>query len=113
MRNGHSEVKVSNIRASTERGCHRVAADVDGVPLWYESDDVELFPTPEAFGTALLLPALQRGRRLTLDAPVSATWLSNVAQLLKVWREWWGYTELLPQAAAHLETDAARRAELD
>lgn len=101
------------MHASTERGCHRVAADVDGVPLWYESDEVELLPAPEAFGTALLLPALQRGRRLSLDAPVSATWLSNVAQLLKVWREWWGYTELLPRAATHLETDAARRVETD
>ncbi|HST50416.1 MAG TPA: hypothetical protein VLJ61_00295 [Pyrinomonadaceae bacterium] len=111
--NGHREVKVSNIRASTERGCHRVAADVDGVPLWYESDEIELLPAPEAFGTALLLPALQRGRRLTLDAPVSAKWLSNVGRLLDVWREWWDYPPLLPRAATHLEMDAARRAEFD
>lgn len=113
MRKGHAEVKVSNIRASCVRGCCRVAADVDGVPLWYESDDVELFPAPEAFGTALLLPALQRGRQLTLDAPVSAAWLSNVGRLLKVWRGWWGYPELLPRAATHSEMDAARRGEDD
>jgi hypothetical protein len=111
VRKGHSEVKVSNIRASKGRGCYRVAADVDGVPLWYESDEAELFPAPEAFGTALLLPALQRGRRLTLDAPVSATWLSNVGRLLKIWREWWGYPMLLPRVSTRLETDAARRVE--
>jgi hypothetical protein len=81
------------------------------VPLWYESDDVELFQSPEAFGTALLLPALQRGRRPIIDAPVSATWLSNVGHLLKVWREWWGYPELLPQAPTYLETEAAGRDE--
>jgi hypothetical protein len=111
VRKGRSEVKVSNIRASNGRGCYRVAADVDGVPLWYESDEAELFPAPEAFATALLLPALQRGRRLTLDVPVSATWLSNVARLLNVWREWWGYPELLPRAATHSEMDAARNAD--
>lgn len=81
------------------------------MPLWYESEEVELSPAPEAFGTALLLPALYRGRRLSLDAPVCATWLSNVGRLLKVWRGWWGYPELLPRAATRINTDAPTQTE--
>ena len=111
MLKGHPEVKVSNIRASCVRGRCRVSADVDGVQLWYESDEAELFPAPEVFGTALLLPALHRGRRLTLDATGSAAWLSNVGRLLDVWRGWWGYPTLLPRASTRLETGEAGRGE--
>jgi hypothetical protein len=106
VRNSHPDIKVSNVRASSGYVSHRVTADVDGVPLWYESDEVELSPAPEAFGAALLLPALHRGRRLSFDAPVCPAWLSNVGRLMKVWRGWWGYPELPPRAEARADARA-------
>jgi hypothetical protein len=111
VRNGRSELKVSNIRASYGGGRHRVAADVGGATLWYESEEIELAPAPEAFGTALLLPSLHRRRRVALDAPVSAKWLSNVGRLMEVWRGWWGYPEILPRAETRPEADALTPAE--
>jgi hypothetical protein len=109
VRNSYSDIQVSNIRASFNRGCHRVTADVDGVPLWYESDEAELRTSPEAFGSTLLLPALHRKRRLSFDAPLDAAWLSNVGRLMKVWRGWWGYPELPPRAEPRRDFDKTAR----
>lgn len=73
----------------------------DGHPLWFESPDVALRPAIEAFGCALLVPALDRGRQLVLPAehPVCPQWLGNLAEMLAVFEEWWSYPRLLPQAA--------------
>lgn len=68
-RNDIQGVRVSNISAATGQGTYRVMAEVDGVPLWYESDDIQLSVSPEAFATALLVPGLHGGRRVILEAP--------------------------------------------
>lgn len=76
----------------------RVEALVDDVPIWFESADVELEPSPEAFGCALLVASLDTGRRIRLADPVDARWRANCAALLAIFREWWGYDPLLPEA---------------
>ena len=78
---------------------HRVRAEVGGEPLWFESPDIALRPSSEAFGCALLVAALHDGRSLTIEGEVSATWLSNTARLLDVFQEWWGYPRLKPLVA--------------
>ncbi len=80
-------------------GAYRVCADVGGEPLWFESPDVELLPSPEAFGCALLVAALHEGRTLTIEGKVCTRWMENVARLLDVFQEWWGYPKLRPRSA--------------
>jgi hypothetical protein len=82
----------------------RVSADVDGIPLWFESDDVNLAAAPEAFGSALLLVSLHHRRKLVIDAPVSATWVENIQKLFPIWRDWWGYKSIMPDLVSRADT---------
>ncbi len=93
-------MRISSLTAAFEQGVHRVIADVDGVPLWFESADVALTPSTEAFASAMLIPAIARGETLTVEDALSPVWLSNVSQILPVFHEWWGYPELPPQPAS-------------
>ncbi len=102
-------VRVSNISAAFAQGTYRLMAEVDGVPLWYESDDIQLRISPEAFATALLLPGLHGKRRVIREAPVSKTWLSNIEQLLEIWHTWWAYPKLLPQAETRVDGSSLPR----
>ncbi len=94
-------MRISPITKVFDQGVHRVCADVDGEPLWFESADVALSPSPEAFGSAMLLPALARGENLTLEDPISSIWRSNIRQSLFTFKEWWNYLELLPEPFHH------------
>lgn len=72
-------------------GVSRATADVDGGPLWFESSDIELKPSVEAFASALLFNAVHRRRALVSEAPLSEIWLDNVEEIMSAWQEWWGY----------------------
>jgi hypothetical protein len=91
-------VQITNIIKECDGKVYRVSADAGGASLWFESSDMEPRPAPQAFGCALLIPALQQGYSLTIDAKVDAKWLSNVEQLLDIFHEWWGYPKLMPKA---------------
>ena len=82
-------VVVTNLRASLEGRKYRVCADVDGVPLWFESGDAPLQPQPEAFGCAALPAATEHGADLVLDAPLDIIWSANVQAIQETWRRWW------------------------
>lgn len=69
----------------------RVEADVDGTVAWFESADTELAARPEAFATAFLGPALAAGRAIYVHSPVDPLWHQNVADILRIWKDWWGY----------------------
>jgi len=92
----------------------RVAADVGGVPTWFESDDVELAPAAEAFGSAFLIPALHHRARLRLADPVDPAWREHAGTLVALLRSWWRYPEWTPEAphpgAAFRDAPAARAA---
>src|SRR5262245_11422945 len=100
-------MRISPITTNFEKGVCRVSAGVDGTPLWFESADAALNPSPEAFASAMLVPAIDRGERLTLEEPVSSVWRSSVRQALSVFNQWWGYPELLPEPVHH-PPEAAR-----
>lgn len=76
----------------------RVSADVDGEPVWFESQDLELEPVTEAWATAFTIPALERRARLSLEAPVDGVWLDNIVAVQDLLREWWNYPLRLPLA---------------
>jgi hypothetical protein len=93
-------------RAPGEVGV-RITADVDGAPAWFESAQVDLTAPPEAFPSAFLIPALHRGARLQLDAPVDPQWLAQMDPLLGILRAWWRYPRLIPEAATAAPAGAA------
>ena len=77
---------------------NRVEVEVDGAPIWFASADAELCPSPEAFGSALLIPALHAGRRLSLAEPVDALWRRNALGAARTVAEWWDYRPSPPRA---------------
>lgn len=92
------DIVVSSLRTESRDGVYRATADVDGIPLWFESSDVELSALPEAFGSALLLTSQHHRRRLVIERPVCSRWAGNVSQVIAKWASWWGYTPLEPAA---------------
>ncbi len=93
-----SRLLITDIRHRTRGRTSRISAQVQDRVLWFESDDIELAPRPEVFACALLIPALHAGLTLSLDQPLSTTWLTNCRQLLRIYNQWWGYPEYLPLA---------------
>ena len=87
-----------------EGGSARVDTRIDDAGVWFESADGALDTSAEAAGSAVLLPAVRRRRRLRIiGQPVSAVWRTNVVRLMEVWREWWGYPVLEPHVDVRTE----------
>lgn len=82
-------IDVAPVRCSERCGRYRVEAKVDGQPLWFESSDAPLAAAVEAFGAALLVPALHAGRPLRLAGPVCDRWATNLARLTDEFRRLW------------------------
>src|SRR3990172_3765540 len=96
-------------RDTTER-THRVSAEVDGAPVWFEPPAAPLAPGVGALGIAFLIPPLERRARLELPAPVSGVWLTNLAGLFPILSEWWRYPEIMPAVPAVAPDGASPRA---
>lgn len=67
----------------------QLAARVAGREVWFESSDTPLAASAEAFGTALLVPAMHAGRPLSLRQPACPIWVGNLAPLSAAFRELW------------------------
>ena len=93
-----SAIGVTEISSQNEGGISRVSARVGEHTLWFESGDIELAPSPEAFASALLLPSLDARKELHIEQPLSSAWMTNCRQLLRIYNEWWGYEETMPVA---------------
>lgn len=84
-------VVVDRLAAFQEGGRWRSQAWVNEAPLWFETPDAGLRPTPEAFAGVALVPALHHQAPVEVDAPLSAAWLQNAHRLMEIFGEWWGY----------------------
>lgn len=94
-------VHVTGIRRTQGPRPSRVEAEVDGTTVWFESGDVVLRPSSEAFGSAFLAPTLLLGRPLSLDAAADGVWLENVARLVRIFQKWWRTPAWPPRASAN------------
>lgn len=94
---------ISAIRSANRGGISRVSADVDGSELWFESAEVALRASSEAFVSALLVAAAAQERQLVATDPVAADFAANLPRVLDVTARWWDYARLLPK----LDTVAA------
>ena len=83
-------VAVGRPEVSAAGGGGRVAADVDGADVYFESDEVAVAGPPELFGSALLPAAAQRRWKLRIGQPLDPVWLDGVRGILRIWADWWG-----------------------
>lgn len=97
-------INVAGPRVEKNGGTSRVVADVDGVPLWFESEHLDLRPSPEAFVSALLFLSVHLGRTIVSEETISDLWLSNAEAIQRVWQEWWGYLPRLPNVQTHADS---------
>lgn len=79
---------------TTTPDASRVEMIVDGLPIWFESDDAPLAASPEAFGSALLIPGLATGRSLAIEHAVDPVWLDNTPRVLDFAYERWDFAPL-------------------
>ncbi len=82
-------------------------AVVDGTPVWFRSEDVVLRASPEAFGSAMLIPSLLARRRLEVSDRVDPAWLDNIGAVPTVIGQWWDVAQVTPKA--QLATGTTRR----
>lgn len=94
---------ISAVQRRTTNASSRVSAVVGGSELWFESDDVALRPSIEAFVSAFLIPSAAGRVRLEATDAVDAAFAASLPKVLDIVRRWWGYDVVLP----HLETVAA------
>lgn len=90
-------VSIQNLRAARIGGSHRVMAEVAGHNVWFESQELSLRASCEAFGSALLIPALYNGARMRLDPPVCPTWQKGMREVVPLLNRWWQLPLLLPE----------------
>jgi hypothetical protein len=94
-----SEVRIAPLSAESGGRTHRVSVQVDGAQVGFESDDVPLRASPEALGSAFLIPALSQSRRLEIDSPADPAWRANLAPLLRILHRWWRLPRLEPRVS--------------
>jgi hypothetical protein len=75
----------------------RISAVVNGRQIWFESSEAELAPSPEAFGSALLIPAMHAGLPLAIEQSVCTTWAGNLCNIRDTASRWWNYPRLDPR----------------
>lgn len=72
-------------------GVSRVSAMVGEESLWFETADTDLILSPEAFASALLVPAMSHGLDLVFEDSLSNVWLDNSRKLIEIFTQWWGW----------------------
>ena len=80
---------INQFSTEHEGKTQRVSARINDIPLWFESSNAKLYPSPEGFGSAVLFAALTHRVDMVIDAPISRRWLENVDQLMVKAHEWW------------------------
>ena len=98
-------VRVGPLRTAPLGQGSRAEAVVDGQPLWFECAEAPLTPSPEAFLSALLIPAMARSRGLHLSDPVDPGLADNLPAIQAMVRHWWGHCPARIRAALKLEVD--------
>ncbi|MFO0905042.1 MAG: hypothetical protein U0939_18700 [Pirellulales bacterium] len=96
MSSSTQQIVIQQCRVERSGSLCRATAQVNGVELWFESPDAELSASPEAFASALLIPALDQQSRLVLDQPLDPLWRGNVESICERLHEWWGYAKTPP-----------------
>ncbi|HXE60254.1 MAG TPA: hypothetical protein VN607_06085 [Gemmatimonadaceae bacterium] len=90
-------LQISPVQCRTTSPSSRVAAIVGDSEVWFESDDVALRPSVEAFVSAFLIPSVAARLRLDATGPVDAAFAASMSTVLDIAHRWWGYDPMLPR----------------
>lgn len=74
---------------------HDLHLMIDGRALRVRSERTPLLVSPEALGSAFLLPGAAGGRRL-VGTSIDADWLKGAAAVLDLAHQWWGWQAKTP-----------------
>jgi hypothetical protein len=88
------EILITNLAGGTAEGTNRISAQVDEEELWFECNEQELIPSPEAFTGVSLLPAMAAGADIRIDGALADDWLANMDELMSIYQEWWDYPKI-------------------
>jgi hypothetical protein len=75
---------------------HQLETHVCGFPLEIQSQRTALVLSPEALGSAFLLPAATKSKSLKGDS-IDATWLDGAGKILAQAKTWWGWHAQSPR----------------
>ena len=92
-----SPLTIGAIHAETRQNQSFVWTEIDGEKLWFSSTDAVLQPSPEAFATALLMPALVNNRRLLVQNAVCSRWASQIPTAVELLHQWWNVPRIPPR----------------
>lgn len=74
-------VRVGEINRQCDGTRVRTSSLIDGFDVWFESDDLPLNDSPEAFGSAFLIACLKKGLDLEIDHRVCPVWKTGIEKL--------------------------------
>jgi hypothetical protein len=87
---------------------HDLQVRIDGANLHIHSERTELTLSPEALGSAFLLPAAAVGRRLSGEM-ADPTWLAGTRAILEQAQDWWGWQASPPRFSPDPQPSPAAR----
>ncbi len=87
----------------------RVTARIGGTDVWFESPDVVLRPSVEAFVAAFLIPSLGLRRRLDVSVHACPDFVANTRQVVELVHQWWRYPKLYPVYPSTIGSTAGSR----
>lgn len=90
----NSQIKISRLYGISENNLSRISADVEGIPVWFESSDTSLTPSPEGLVSAFLVPALELKGDLHIEGNLNPQYLSNTRQIMTQFSKWWEYPRI-------------------
>lgn len=91
-----SDIRIGRPVAERNGTTWRVAARVDDVEVWFESDELELTASAEALASAFLIPSMAAGRRLVCEPPLAADFVDHLPAVMNLARRFWSYPVLPP-----------------
>lgn len=106
-----TEAVIGDISGEKVGSTHRVISQFDGEPAWFESDEVELEPSIEAFGSLWLTPCILSNRDLRLEKPVCKTWYENAHKFIEFYSNCWGTAKIKIHAETYQSSTVRQQAE--
>ena len=89
-----TEAVIGEIVCERIGSSNRVISLFDGEPAIFETEDIELEPSVEAFGTLWLIPCILAKRNLRFEKPVCKTWYENAHKLIDFLSDRWGTAKI-------------------
>ncbi|HEU4800539.1 MAG TPA: hypothetical protein VFS94_07900 [Gemmatimonadales bacterium] len=92
----HDPLHLERPRAQATATGSRVTARVGGADVWFESPDIVLVPSIEAFVAAFLIPSLGLRRPLAVAGRACPEFVANTRQVVELAHQWWRYPKRQP-----------------